>query len=240
MKSLLPRIAPVLILALVLGACSLPSTPAGPEQDPNAIYTEAAQTVSAQLTQGAPTPAPPTEAVPPVDEPTAEPTTPPTAAPTVEPTVTPTPEPTLSPTPEEPLEPAFCTDQAEFVEDVTIPDDTAFLPVVVHAVIADGDILVMPLFTPANIDPPTRRIPYFEAVDDPMGDTAVSLPRLNLDNAFMLIFRPRARNDHRFARRRLQGDGRTGLARTLNSASCILPGVNQDPIPRQSLLHRML
>ena len=79
--------AAVIVLALILNACSGAATPA-PTQDTTLIQTQAAQTVVADLTQNAPPPptqAPaPTEAAPPPG-PTPDPNIPvavvPTAAP---------------------------------------------------------------------------------------------------------------------------------------------------------------
>lgn len=115
----------VLIALLALAACNYPAAPA--TQDPNAVYTAAAQTLMAQLTQGAPlvtdTPAPdvptatqaaPTDALLPTATPTA--TTAPTA--TSAP-ATATSAPTATPVP--------CL-WAYFVEDVTIPDGQNFPP----------------------------------------------------------------------------------------------------------------
>lgn len=75
-----------IILGLMLAACG-PAAPATPTTDPGAVYTMAAATVQAQLTQAAlanPTPEPPTA--------TPEP------SPTPEPTIEPTQEMALQPT----------------------------------------------------------------------------------------------------------------------------------------------
>lgn len=93
----------LLIVALSLTACNLPSASAN---DPNAILTVAAQTVEAQLTLNALL-TPPASNTPAMTD---------TPAPT--PTNTPVPV-TASPTP-------VC-DLAQFVSDVSIPDGTSFL-----------------------------------------------------------------------------------------------------------------
>jgi hypothetical protein len=91
-------------LLLLLSACNLPSD-APPTTDPNLIFTAAAQTVEAQLTQAAPPPTA-TFSMPPT-------LPPPTFAPTVViPTATNTP---------------VC-DLAQYVKDVTVPDGTQFAP----------------------------------------------------------------------------------------------------------------
>jgi hypothetical protein len=107
----------MLTLAIVVGACSLPSSAPPTEQtNPNAIFTAAAQTVVAQLTQNAllnPTSAPAT-AVPATE----------TAAPMA---ATSTPAP-IAPLPTAVNPPAAVPttscDAAQFVTDVTIPDGT--------------------------------------------------------------------------------------------------------------------
>ena len=90
------RILAVVLFPLLLAlACSLPtSQPA----DPNAVFTEAAETVAAQLAANAPSD---------------------TATPPVAPTAT-TPAPAVSATP-------VC-DLAQFVADVNVPDGTVFAP----------------------------------------------------------------------------------------------------------------
>jgi hypothetical protein len=107
-----------MIAALILSACNLPTNQAATE-DPNVVFTAAAQTVEAQLTQSAgggaqtqpqgqasPTSIPPTQAA---------------ASPTpVPPPTQPPPPPTPSPTP-------IC-DLAMFIKDVTIPDGTVLNP----------------------------------------------------------------------------------------------------------------
>lgn len=64
-KNVLAGIAALILVTLVLAACSAPETPAAPTADANAVYTQAAGTVAAGLTQTAEknptaTPLPPT------------------------------------------------------------------------------------------------------------------------------------------------------------------------------------
>ncbi len=94
----------VLVLMVLLAACNLPTADSN---DPNAVLTITAQTVEAQLTLNAIL-TPPATFTPAVTD-------------TPAPTSTNTPVPiTASPTP-------VC-DLAQFVDDVTIDDGTAFLP----------------------------------------------------------------------------------------------------------------
>ena len=95
-------------VVFVLSACNLPSSATATEE-PNAVFTAAALTVQAQLTQSVPFNTP---TIPP-PPPTNTPVTLPTLAP---PTITPV----ISPTP--------ACDSALFVKDVTIPDGTSFEP----------------------------------------------------------------------------------------------------------------
>ena len=121
----------IALVFFILTACNLLApTPAANE--PGALYTQAAQTVIAQLTQAS-TVAPGETGVPATNtaEPTATATTeeptdtsvPPTSTstPTNTPTPTDTPTPTPSPTP-------IPCNWARFVEDVTISDGTVFVP----------------------------------------------------------------------------------------------------------------
>jgi hypothetical protein len=71
------------VSVIMLSACSAAATPSGPTIDPNAIYTQAVETVSAGLTQTAV--AAPTNTPTPESTATTEPTA--TLAPTVEPTL---------------------------------------------------------------------------------------------------------------------------------------------------------
>ncbi len=99
----------LLALALTLSACNMPSS--SPTQAvPEAAFTLAAQTVEAQLTQSALL-NPPTN--------TPLPMLPTNTLPPILPTNTPVP-PTLTPTP-------LC-DLGQFIQDVSIPDGTQFLP----------------------------------------------------------------------------------------------------------------
>ena len=95
-----------LVAAVVLGlaACNFPGFEA-PQPEEDSLATAAAQTVAAQLTEiagtlGAPSP-----------QPSA------TETPLATPSLTPIPSPTTSPTPS-------CTNQARFIRDVSIPDNT--------------------------------------------------------------------------------------------------------------------
>jgi hypothetical protein len=124
-----------ILLLVIASACGLlqASRPAVP--DTGALYTQAVQTVIAQITQVAgvitasPTGVPPTEtSLPPTEtpEPTATPTETPTDTPSpIPPTSTPVPTntPTRTPTPT----PVPCL-WAKLVEDVTVPKDTEFTP----------------------------------------------------------------------------------------------------------------
>ncbi len=142
MFKMLKPIFPVLILAvLLLSACNMPNTAAPTSESPSLIYTAAAQTVVAQLTQIAsggtqtePTQQAPTQSQPnqagatatsTVLPPTATATAvPPTSTP-VPPTNTPVP-PTATPVPPTPT-PVPCN-QMEFVKDVNFPDGTELTP----------------------------------------------------------------------------------------------------------------
>jgi hypothetical protein len=107
-----PSLLILTVIILILSACNLPSS-APATEEPNAVFTAAALTVQAQLTQPVPfsTPTlPPTLPVP-VSTNTVS------ALPTL---VAPTFPPAASAT-------AVC-DQAQFVRDVTIPDGTTYAP----------------------------------------------------------------------------------------------------------------
>lgn len=99
------------LLALVLSSCNLPSR-APQTEEPNAIFTQAALTVQAQLNQ-TPTPAPFSTPTLPPPQPTNTAVTFPTVPPVTN-------TPVASPTP-------LC-DLGQFVRDVTIPDGTTFAP----------------------------------------------------------------------------------------------------------------
>ncbi len=99
------------LFALALASCNLPSR-APQTQEPNAIFTQAALTVQAQLSQ--------TATLAPFSTPTLPPPQPTNTAVTF-PTLPPvTNTPAVSPTP-------LC-DLGQFVKDVTIPDGTIFAP----------------------------------------------------------------------------------------------------------------
>lgn len=99
------------LFALVLSSCNLPSR-APQTEEPNAIFTQAALTVQAQLNQ-TPTPAPFSTPTLPPPQPTNTAVTFPTLPPVTN-------TPAVSPTP-------LC-DLGQFVRDVTIPDGTTFAP----------------------------------------------------------------------------------------------------------------
>ena len=104
----------VLILIIVLSSCNLPNQNAQSTTNPDTVFTAAALTVQAKLDENTPIPAAPTTA-PPQEQPTQE-------APTQAPqpaTATSQPSPTAT---------KQACDVAEFVEDITIPDDTIFAP----------------------------------------------------------------------------------------------------------------
>lgn len=131
MSRLTIRVFTLLLLpVLVLVACNLPTSEQQPtDSRAGALYTSAAQTVSAQLTQ---INQPPVTAVSTAGEgaPAATPVPLDTLAPTsqlpvgtLQPTATAQPSATNPPT----ATPLPC-DLARFVEDVSIPDDTAMVP----------------------------------------------------------------------------------------------------------------
>ncbi len=108
------RFSAALVL-LMLTACNLPAGNATPTVDPGVIFTAAAQTVEAQLTQSAA-----------LNPPTATATLP---APTDTPlAVTDTPLPTSVVPPTPTYTPTTPCDRAKFIADVTVPDDTEFAP----------------------------------------------------------------------------------------------------------------
>jgi hypothetical protein len=110
-----------ILSALLLGACSLLTTPTPVQPREDDIATAAAMTVVAELTrlatQSSPTPIPPS----------ATPLPPPTFTPTVGPTETPLP--TATPTATfTPTTPPIPCNWADFVDDVTVEDGTTFTP----------------------------------------------------------------------------------------------------------------
>jgi hypothetical protein len=115
----------ILIVTVFFGGCNM--FEADEEVDVEPIYTQAAQTMVARLTQEAPQVSPtpvPTETSLPTPSPL-----PPTATetPTQTPTSTSIPTDTPMPTPTETPVTVFC-DWAEFVDDITIEDGTTFTP----------------------------------------------------------------------------------------------------------------
>ncbi|HXF86571.1 MAG TPA: NBR1-Ig-like domain-containing protein [Anaerolineales bacterium] len=98
-----------IIFMIVLSACNLPS--GTQTEEPNVVFTQAALTVEAQLTQSAA-----------FNTPTLPPSPPPATA-----TNTAVSIPTITPTSIPPSPTATC-DLAQFVRDVTVPDGTLFAP----------------------------------------------------------------------------------------------------------------
>jgi hypothetical protein len=98
------------LFALLLSACNMPTSPGAQPNDPNAIFTVAAQTVEAQLTESAffNTPTPPFELA------SATPDLPLVLA-------------SNTPLPATPTSTPIC-DLAQFVSDVTIPDGAEVQP----------------------------------------------------------------------------------------------------------------
>lgn len=116
----------LILSTFLLSACNLLAAPppvVGP--GPDDIMTQAAQTVIAQLTQAAAS-ITPTATLPPTDTPTqpAEPTATPTDIPP-SPTLVP---PSPTPVPPTPTPTPIPCDLAQFVADVTIPDNTPLAP----------------------------------------------------------------------------------------------------------------
>ena len=112
---------------LVLMACNLPGIATPTEEGASAIYTAAAQTVIAQVTQVNQPPATPSTLVPTFAPPTFAPPT--SVQPTLAPPTNTAPPPTAVPTntPAPTSAPAAC-DAVKFVKDVTVPDNTEFAP----------------------------------------------------------------------------------------------------------------
>lgn len=109
------------ILAFLTGACTLPANQPASQDGPNVVFTAAAQTVEAQLTQNAllvaSTPAPATSLPTATDLP-----------PLVEATVALPPTPQAVDTPSDSASPVAVCDAARFVTDVTVQDGTQFSP----------------------------------------------------------------------------------------------------------------
>lgn len=104
------------VILLMVSACNLPASLKPAEEKSDTAPTQTSQAIQILLmTQMAGTLAPPTATVPP--PPTPTPPTLETATPTASPT------PTI-PTPRSDL----CTDKAEFVKDVSVPDNSLFQP----------------------------------------------------------------------------------------------------------------
>jgi hypothetical protein len=99
-----------LAVVLALSACNLPSS-APATEDPNVVFTAAAQTVAAQITQTGPVAT----------------STPPVAAATNTSIVPPTLPSTFTPLPPQATATQSC-DKADFITDVTIPDGTVLSP----------------------------------------------------------------------------------------------------------------
>jgi hypothetical protein len=115
MKRHLRIVSIILLISLLAAACNMPGGGAPtPTQEP--VLTQAEATEQETATNSPPT-------TQPLVTVTSAPVTPTT---TTAPTATSTPIPTTTSTPVG--TPGACTDQAKFVEDVTIPDNTEMLP----------------------------------------------------------------------------------------------------------------
>jgi hypothetical protein len=114
------RFISLVVLLFLLAACNLPNQEEEPTTDPNLAYTQAAQTVAAQLTQaaiGTPVVFPTLTSMPGVASPTSLPlTNTPLPSTTALPSATPVP-PTATGIP-------VPCDRGGFVDDITIDDDT--------------------------------------------------------------------------------------------------------------------
>lgn len=109
----------VIVMAVVLSACNMPASTPTAQANPDAVFTAAAQTVVAQLTQSAllnPTSAPATVAPPTNTSAPAAPTNTPGLS---LPLATATSQPVV-------VAPTVGCDAAQFITDVTIPDGTSF------------------------------------------------------------------------------------------------------------------
>ncbi len=104
---------------LLISACS-PAAPKTPTADANTVLTQAAQTVSAQLTQNPPVTPTPAPTDPPLPSATPSGPTATVAPPAVQPTATNAQAPTSPP--------ASSQDNAAFVADINIPDGTGAAP----------------------------------------------------------------------------------------------------------------
>ncbi|HNT25274.1 MAG TPA: NBR1-Ig-like domain-containing protein [Anaerolineales bacterium] len=135
----LHTLAASLLMVLALSACNLVQETT-PTLDSNLIYTQAAQTVAAALTAQVVTLQPPTVTAPvveagptsdpsaPTDNPSTPADTPAPATATPAPSETPTAQPSATPTQGLSDTPVACTDQVEFVKDISIPDESVMLP----------------------------------------------------------------------------------------------------------------
>lgn len=104
---------------LVLGACNLPTKQTSPQNSPDAIFTAAAQTVEARLTQNSLL----IPATPILASPVPAATDLPPATSSVTETPIPLPQTTTLPTTSAPV-----CDAAQFIIDVTVPDGTIYNP----------------------------------------------------------------------------------------------------------------
>jgi len=107
----------IIILVIILGACNLPDESPGLEGKPGALYTEAAKTVSVQLTSAGIDFSPKTQ----ISETPAPDSTPPAVSTTTFVIPSFTPQGAVSAAPE------VC-DQVKFLKDVTIPDEMDLAP----------------------------------------------------------------------------------------------------------------
>jgi len=106
----------LILFSLILSACNLPNSKATPTANANLVFTAAALTVEAKIRENTPIPQLPT-VMPPVDATNPPPATNTSPVETSFPTQIPSATATSQP-----------CDQAKFVADVTIPDDTPFAP----------------------------------------------------------------------------------------------------------------
>jgi hypothetical protein len=116
MKKITLLICVLIMFSLILAACNLPNKNATPTADSNFVFTAAALTVQAKINEN--TPIPPLPSVmPPIETTNAPIATNTPAVSTSQPTKI------LSPTPT-----SLPCDDAKFISDVSIPDDTVFTP----------------------------------------------------------------------------------------------------------------
>jgi hypothetical protein len=117
-KNTLTLIVTLILLTTALAACNMPLKE--PTSQPDLPQTQAAETIQALFTNPAPTATSGSLPATDIPETPAEATA--TLVEAVTATATQLPTPTASPTPGD------CTNLVEFVDDVTVPDDTTFLP----------------------------------------------------------------------------------------------------------------